>query len=156
MNTFHTATYGQIYCWKACYCINQHGYSSALFIHFGWCWQQTRKLYFSPQNLLMPLPRLSQLWFPQHGCTRFSSVAFKACWSNICGICRGMWWLPSVPFWQRNTWGICTQMIRSTLMLRNEASVSTQERFKCVARRPKVPMKNEKKKKIHSKTEQTL
>lgn len=39
-----------------------------------------------------------------------SSVAFKACWSYVCGICWGMWWPPPAPFW----W---CQMICSTLMM---------------------------------------
>lgn len=53
VSTFHTAMCSLIYCWNVCCSIYQHGYSSALFIHFGWCEQQTRKQYFSPQNVLL-------------------------------------------------------------------------------------------------------
>lgn len=59
------------------------------------------------------------------GCTRFSSTAFKACWSYVRGICCGMWWMLSVPFWQCYTCMICTQTICSPLMLGIEVDVCT-------------------------------
>lgn len=68
VSTFHTAMCSLMYCWNACYCLYQHGYSSALFIHFGWCEQQMRKQYFSPQNVLLSVPQsalISTVWLHQ-------------------------------------------------------------------------------------------
>lgn len=105
-STFHTAMCCLICSWNACYCMYQHRYSSALFIHFGWCEQQTRKWEeFCSFDSIFHLRAFScqcpsQLSFPWFGRTRFSSAAFKACCSYVCGICVGMWWMLSVPFWQ--------------------------------------------------------
>lgn len=54
--TFHPAMCSLIYCWNVCYCIYQHRYSSALFIHFGWF---SSKTVFFTSKLLLSVAQLA-------------------------------------------------------------------------------------------------